>query len=146
MSSSEDYTKRTDKIRKELNTLRKDINYRDEQQKRGDATYTLDAEINGQFNQIVFISFTQDEEMQVVETMANNFKTSFKDYGLTLAQATKRYKVYDTLLNDRNTLKRTYDSLFQKKTTQRALMTNNVDAPSVNMQGFSLMKNMMPKK
>lgn len=134
MSSSEDYTKRTDKIRKELNTLRKDINYRDEQQKRGDATYTLDAEINGQFNQIVLIAFIKDEEMQVVETMANNFKSNFKDYGLTLAQASKRYKVYDTLLNDRNTLKRTYDALFQKKTTQRALMTNNVDVPSVNMQ------------
>lgn len=134
MSSSEDYTKRTDKIRKELNTLRKDINYRDEQQKRGDATYTLDAEINGQFNQIVLFAFIKDEEMQVVETMANNFKSNFKDYGLTLAQASKRYKVYDTLLNDRNTLKRTYDALFQKKTTQRALMTNNVDVPSVNMQ------------
>ena len=134
MSSSEDYTKRTDKIRKELNTLRMDINYRDEQQKRGDATYTLDAEINGQFNQIVLIAFIKDEEMQVVETMANNFKSNFKDYGLTLAQASKRYKVYDTLLNDRNTLKRTYDALFQKKTTQRALMTNNVDVPSVNMQ------------
>ncbi len=134
MSSSEDYTKRTDKIRKELNTLRKDINYRDEQEKRGDATYTLDAEINGQFNQIVLFAFIKDEEMQVVETMANNFKSNFKDYGLTLAQASKRYKVYDTLLNDRNTLKRTYDALFQKKTTQRALMTNNVDVPSVNMQ------------
>lgn len=72
--------------------------------------------------------------MQVVETMANNFKANFKDYGLTLAQASKRYKVYDTLLNDRNTLKRTYDSLFQKKTAQRALMTNNIDAPSVDIQ------------
>jgi hypothetical protein len=51
--SGEDYTKRTDKVRKELNTLRKDINYRDEQDKRGEATYTLDAEINGQFTQIV---------------------------------------------------------------------------------------------
>lgn len=29
--SSEDYSKKTDKLRKELNTLRKDINYRDEQ-------------------------------------------------------------------------------------------------------------------
>ena len=53
--SGEDYSKKTDKIRKELNTLRKDINYRDEQEKRGEATYTLDAEINGQFNQIVRI-------------------------------------------------------------------------------------------
>ena len=51
--SNEDYTKKTDKIRKELNTLRKDINYRDEQDRRGEATYTLDAEINGQFTQIV---------------------------------------------------------------------------------------------
>jgi len=54
--SGEDYSKKTDKIRKELNTLRKDINYRDEQEKRGEATYTLDAEINGQFNQIVRIN------------------------------------------------------------------------------------------
>ena len=51
--SSEEYTKKTDKVRKELNTLRKDINYRDEQDKRGEATYSIDAEINGQFNQIV---------------------------------------------------------------------------------------------
>lgn len=51
--SSEDFTKKTDKIRKELNTLRKDINYRDQQDKRGEATYSLDAEINGQFTQIV---------------------------------------------------------------------------------------------
>lgn len=51
--SSEDYSKRSDKVRKALNTLRKDINYRDEQEKRGEATYSIDAEINGQFNQIV---------------------------------------------------------------------------------------------
>jgi hypothetical protein len=51
--STEDFSKRADKLRKELNVLRKDINYRDEQSRRGEATYTLDAEINGQFNQIV---------------------------------------------------------------------------------------------
>ena len=43
MSATEDFSKRSDKLRKELNILRKDINYRDEQDKRGDATYTLDA-------------------------------------------------------------------------------------------------------
>lgn len=43
MSASEDFSKRSDKLRKELNILRKDINYRDEQDKRGEATYTLDA-------------------------------------------------------------------------------------------------------
>lgn len=51
--SSEDFSKRSDRVRKDLNTLRKDINYRDEQEQRGEATYALDAEINGQFSQIV---------------------------------------------------------------------------------------------
>ncbi len=51
--STEDFSKKSDRTRKDLNTLRKDINFRDEQDKRGEATYTLDAEINGQFNQIV---------------------------------------------------------------------------------------------
>jgi len=41
--STEDFTKRTEKVRKSLNMLRKDVNYRDEQEKRGEATYTLDA-------------------------------------------------------------------------------------------------------
>ena len=41
--SSEDYSKRSEKVRKALNTLRKDINFRDEQEKRGEATYSLDA-------------------------------------------------------------------------------------------------------
>ena len=43
MSATEDFGKRSEKLRKELNILRKDINYRDEQGKRGEATYTLDA-------------------------------------------------------------------------------------------------------
>lgn len=51
--SSEDFTKKLEDIRKQINILRKDINYRDEQGKRGDATYSLDAEIRGQFIQIV---------------------------------------------------------------------------------------------
>ena len=52
MSASEDFSKKSDKLRKQLNILRKDINYRDEQSRR-EATYTLDAEINGQFSTIV---------------------------------------------------------------------------------------------
>lgn len=56
--------------------------------------------------------------------MANNFKNNFKDYNLTFAEANKRYKVYETLLNDKNSLKRTYDSLFQKKTAQRDLLSS----------------------
>ena len=58
--STEDFGKKSDKLRKELNILRKDINYRDEQDKRGEATYTLDAEINGQFNQIVSVEICID--------------------------------------------------------------------------------------
>lgn len=51
--ATEDFSRKSDKLRKEMNILRKDINYRDEQEKRGEAIYTLDAEINGQFTQIV---------------------------------------------------------------------------------------------
>ena len=53
--STEDFTKKSEKVRKEMGLLRKDINYRDEQDKRGEATYSIDAEINGQFTQIVYI-------------------------------------------------------------------------------------------
>lgn len=36
----------------------------------------------------------QNEELAVIETMANNFKNNFKDYNLTFAEANKRFKVY----------------------------------------------------
>lgn len=36
-----------------------------------------------------------------------------------MAEAGKRYKIYETLLNDKNSLKRAYDALFQKKALQR---------------------------
>ena len=65
--------------------------------------------------------------------MANNFKNNFKDYSLTFAEATKRYKVYETLLNDKNSLKRTYDSLFQKKTAQRDLISSASEDLSVRI-------------
>ena len=51
--TSEDYKKKTEVVKKELNLLRKDINYRDEQEKRGEPNYTIDAEIQGQFIQLV---------------------------------------------------------------------------------------------
>jgi hypothetical protein len=57
--------------------------------------------------------------MSTVETMANNFKNNFKDYNLTMSEANRRFKIYEQLLNDKNSLKRTYDSLFAKKTAQR---------------------------
>jgi hypothetical protein len=63
--------------------------------------------------------------------MANNFKASFKDYNLTYAEATKRFKVYEGLLNDKNSLKRTYDSLFQKKSQQRDLLSSASEDPTV---------------
>ena len=37
--STGDFTKKTDKIRKDLNVLRKDINHRDDISKRGQAVY-----------------------------------------------------------------------------------------------------------
>jgi hypothetical protein len=73
----------------------------------------------------------QNEELEVIETMANNFKNSFKDYSLTYAEATKRFKIYETLLNDKNSLKRTYDSLFQKKVAQRDLISSASEDPTV---------------
>ena len=57
--------------------------------------------------------------------MANAYKNNFKDYNLTLTEAAKRYKIYYTLNNDKNALRRTYDSLFQKKATQRDLISAN---------------------
>lgn len=41
--SSEEFSKKIDECKKQLSALRKDINYRDEQEKRGEATYSLDA-------------------------------------------------------------------------------------------------------
>lgn len=55
--STENYKKKIDQIRKALNVLRKDINYRDEQDKRGEPNYTIDAEIQGQFTQVVSYMF-----------------------------------------------------------------------------------------
>jgi hypothetical protein len=39
-----------------MNSLKKDILYRDEQVARNEATFALDAEIRGQFTQIVSLS------------------------------------------------------------------------------------------
>jgi hypothetical protein len=51
--SSEDYNRKIETTRKALIVLKKDITYRDEMVLRNEPTYTLDAEINGQFVQIV---------------------------------------------------------------------------------------------
>ena len=44
--------------------------------------------------------------------MVNNFKNNYKDYNLTLIEANKRFKVYEQLINEKNSLKRAYDALF----------------------------------
>jgi predicted nucleic acid-binding Zn-ribbon protein len=126
--SSEDFGKKSDRMRKDLNTLRKDINFRDEQDKRGEATYTLDAEINGQFNQLVSTSLPKTEVLKDIEIMVNNFRNNYKDYNLTISEANKRFKVYEQLINEKNTLKRAYDALFQKKNDQRQLLADNSES------------------
>lgn len=68
--SSEDFTKKSDRVRKELNTLRKDINYRDEQEQRGEATYTIDAEINGQFRQIVKQPLLRKKHLKILKPLS----------------------------------------------------------------------------
>lgn len=56
---SEDYSNKTEITRKALVTLKKDIAYRDEAILRNEPTYTLDAEIKGQFIQIVHRSIVR---------------------------------------------------------------------------------------
>ncbi len=56
---SEDYINKTEITRKALVTLKKDIAYRDEAILRNEPTYTLDAEIKGQFIQIVHSSIVR---------------------------------------------------------------------------------------
>jgi hypothetical protein len=43
MISSDDFNKRQEKLKKQISSLRKDINYREEQANRGETTYSLDA-------------------------------------------------------------------------------------------------------
>ena len=53
--SSEEFAKSIEECKKKLSVLRKDINEREDQEKRGQTTYELDAEIRGQFIQIVIL-------------------------------------------------------------------------------------------
>ena len=52
MSESE-YNRKIEECRRQLNALRKDIQYRSEQVLRNEPTFTIDAEIRGQFAQAV---------------------------------------------------------------------------------------------
>jgi ABC-type arginine transport system ATPase subunit len=57
--SGEEYTRKVEECRKQLNALKKDIVFRDEQLVRNEPTYALDAEIRGQFVQAVFIMLSR---------------------------------------------------------------------------------------
>lgn len=86
--SSEDFTKKSDRVRKELNTLRKDINYRDEQEQRGEATYTIDAEINGQFRQIVNKLLRRKRHSRILTPWSTTFETIIRTTTLPFRKPT----------------------------------------------------------
>lgn len=53
--STEDFNKRINEATKNITALRKDISYREDQANRGETTYSIDAEIRGQFTDLVFL-------------------------------------------------------------------------------------------
>ncbi len=73
--SGEEYTRKIEECRRQLNTLKKDIGYRNEQVARNELTYALDAEIRGQFPQI-------DDQLAVLKTMLSNFEGKAKELSL----------------------------------------------------------------
>jgi hypothetical protein len=73
--SGEEYTRKIEECRRQLNTLRKDIAYRNEQVARNELTYALDAEIRGQFPQV-------DDQLAVLRTMLSNFEGKAKELSL----------------------------------------------------------------
>jgi hypothetical protein len=47
--------------------------------------------------------------------MVNEYVSNPKDFGLNSREVDKRKKQYELIQSDKNSLKRTYDSFFQKK-------------------------------
>jgi hypothetical protein len=57
--STEDFNKKINEATKVIAALRKDIKYREEETARGETTYSIDAEIRGQFTDLVLIFVIQ---------------------------------------------------------------------------------------
>jgi hypothetical protein len=51
--STNEYSKKIDEGKKLITSLKKDLKYREDQQQRGEPTYSLDSEIRGSFNELV---------------------------------------------------------------------------------------------
>ena len=54
--STDEFNKKLDESKKLGASLRKDMKYREEQEKRGETTYSVDAEIKGSFMQLVIVN------------------------------------------------------------------------------------------
>ena len=63
MSESE-YNRKIEECRRQLNALRKDVQYRGEQVLRNEPTFAIDAEIRGQFTQAVSLSLSRTKSLQ----------------------------------------------------------------------------------
>lgn len=98
--STEDFNKRINEATKNITALRKDISYREDQANRGETTYSIDAEIRGQFTDLVFLyslrnpllltfrkwSKTMRLIQKITISIANKYKSargSIKSYQLT---------------------------------------------------------------
>lgn len=65
----------------------------------------------------------QNEELEALQTMANNFKNNFKDYNLTFAEGGRRYKVGRKLY--RHTSSSTTTGTLSSATTRPSLPRKN---------------------
>lgn len=41
----------------------------------------------------------QEETLQDIDTMVNNFRNNYKDYNITISEANRRCRTYEQLLN-----------------------------------------------
>lgn len=72
MSESE-YNRKIEECRRQLNALKKDIQYRSEQVLRNEPTFAMDAEIRGQFTQAVSFMLSR---MKTLLFSNKSFRTS----------------------------------------------------------------------
>lgn len=117
--STQDYNKKINDATKTVSALRKDISYRQQQASRGETTYSIDAEIRGQLTDLVILSLIiQESTLADLDKIVKTYDANPKDYNLNSKELERRKAQYERLVGDKNTLKRTYDSFFQKKASQ----------------------------
>lgn len=87
-----------DSTRKALNTVKKDIKERDGAVLRNQPTYTLDAEIKGQFIQIVSVNQLQEEHIDSLQSMYRTTQKRAKELNLMQRDLEKRKQALDTTI------------------------------------------------